>query len=476
MTEERRRRKAYLQVVRGPGTGRLLRLDGQVLHLGREETCDLVLDDEAVSRIHARLEVTEEGQYRLIDLDSTNGTMVEGHEIDSQLLSDGDRVVLGDSVVLRFGFVEPSWTEGQAPEGGGVPVADRRVFMNRLAEEMKTRPRQLAVAIVEPDGRETGEQIPGRLRETVRSQDFLGKVSSRQWAVLFPDLGLEEVERVLERVRMKILDTGLRVSLGVTGLSTDPRTPEELMLDADMALAKARLAGGNQVQISWPPLEAQDEKRHKVRLRCEEPVTCKLEEEGEEGFTATVRDVSPHGMGLVARRQLANGSRMLLEHEGGGPVWARVVRSRERPGGEFLLGLAYDERLENLRISWLRPYLRSLGFAGSVPLEERRHQVRLELQLPGSVVKGKEEGRAWLLNLSLGGAMVRCLRGFEVGDSVELETTFNQQTLRTEARVVGAADAGTFWRLNLAFEPLNAAQQQWVARMLAGQKKLLRKS
>jgi hypothetical protein len=247
------------------------------------------------------------------------------------------------------------------------------------------------------------------------------------------------------------------------------------MLDADMALTKARLAGGNQVQISWPPLETQEEKRHKVRLRCEEAVVCKLEE-GTDEFTATVRDVSPHGMGIVARRQLASGCRMLLEHEGGGPVWARVVRSRERPGGEFLLGLAYDEKLENLRISWLRPYLRSLGFAGAVPLEERRHQVRLELQLPGCVHKGTEEGRAWLLNLGLGGAMVRCMRGFEVGDSVELATTFNQQSLRAGARVVGAADAGTFWRLNLAFEPLNATQQQWVARMLAGQKKLLRKS
>ncbi len=442
--------------------------------MGREETNDLVLEDDAVSRIHARLELTDEGHYRLVDLDSTNGTMVEGHEVDNHVLADGDRVVLGDSVVLRFGFVEPV---REPVEPGAVAVADRREFMNRLADEMKARPRQLAVAIIEPDRPQEGggDDIPRRIRETVRGQDFLGKVSSRQWAVLFPDLGLEEVERVLERVRLQILDVGISVSLGVTGLSTDPRTPEELMLDADMALAKARLAGGNQVQISWPPLEAQEEKRHKVRLRCEEQVVCKLEEPPEE-FAATVRDISPHGIGVVARRQLPSGARMLLEHEGGGPVWARVVRVRERPGGEFLLGMAYDERLENLRISWLRPYLRSLGFAGSVPLEERRHQLRLELQLPATLAKGQEEGRAWLLNLSLGGAMVRCMRGFEVGDSVDLETSFNQQTLQVSARVVEAADAGTYWRLNLAFEPLTDTQKQWVARMLAGQKKLLRKS
>lgn len=46
------------------------------LTIGRDQTCDIVVDDQTVSRRHAELELCDDGGYRLIDLDSRNGTFV----------------------------------------------------------------------------------------------------------------------------------------------------------------------------------------------------------------------------------------------------------------------------------------------------------------------------------------------------------------------------------------------------------------
>ena len=46
------------------------------LTIGRDQACDIVVDDETVSRRHAELELCDDGGYRLIYLDSRNGTFV----------------------------------------------------------------------------------------------------------------------------------------------------------------------------------------------------------------------------------------------------------------------------------------------------------------------------------------------------------------------------------------------------------------
>jgi hypothetical protein len=78
---------------------RLLALDwsgseSEVL-IGRHSSCDVVLEDLAVSRRHAQLRFRD-GSWILQDLDSTNGTRVNGVAVGRCELRPGDRVVLGD--------------------------------------------------------------------------------------------------------------------------------------------------------------------------------------------------------------------------------------------------------------------------------------------------------------------------------------------------------------------------------------------
>ncbi|HUE26807.1 MAG TPA: FHA domain-containing protein [Solirubrobacteraceae bacterium] len=65
------------------------------LIVGRHHACDVVLSDPSVSRRHARL-VFRDGNWVLQDLESTNGTMVNGVRVGRCALRPGDRLALGD--------------------------------------------------------------------------------------------------------------------------------------------------------------------------------------------------------------------------------------------------------------------------------------------------------------------------------------------------------------------------------------------
>ncbi|MEA2209878.1 MAG: hypothetical protein QOF54_2355, partial [Solirubrobacteraceae bacterium] len=71
-------------------------IEGAVVQIGRAPGCDIVLDDRNVSRRHA--EIRRRGPVVvLIDLDSTNGTIVNGRRVREHPLADGDRITVGNS-------------------------------------------------------------------------------------------------------------------------------------------------------------------------------------------------------------------------------------------------------------------------------------------------------------------------------------------------------------------------------------------
>ncbi len=65
------------------------------LILGRHHGCDVVLSNPGVSRVHARL-LFRDGSWVLQDLQSTNGTTVNGVRVGRCALCPGDHLVLGD--------------------------------------------------------------------------------------------------------------------------------------------------------------------------------------------------------------------------------------------------------------------------------------------------------------------------------------------------------------------------------------------
>ncbi|HEY3320809.1 MAG TPA: ATP-binding protein [Planctomycetota bacterium] len=91
--------KAELVVVSGRYKGHRIPLRPEALRIGRDRACDVALDDEAASRIHSEI-VMQGDQYILRDLKSTNGTFLNEARITESPLQNGDRIGVGDTVMM----------------------------------------------------------------------------------------------------------------------------------------------------------------------------------------------------------------------------------------------------------------------------------------------------------------------------------------------------------------------------------------
>lgn len=89
----------WLMVVGGRrSVGRLFELRRRMT-IGRADA-DIVIDEDGVSRSHAEVEVLPGGHVRVSDLGSSNGIRVNGRLAKIQSLRDGERMRLGDAVLI----------------------------------------------------------------------------------------------------------------------------------------------------------------------------------------------------------------------------------------------------------------------------------------------------------------------------------------------------------------------------------------
>lgn len=106
--------------LEGVNPGQEIPINGKLLVFGRSDDCDVVLTDPNVSRRHAHA-VTLNGMVAVVDLGSSNGTLVNGIPISRIFLMDGDELTLGGTVLqfveerelnAEVGSVRPSAVPG----------------------------------------------------------------------------------------------------------------------------------------------------------------------------------------------------------------------------------------------------------------------------------------------------------------------------------------------------------------------------
>lgn len=122
-----------LILQRGGETGLTWPLEHRTVTIGRNSDCDIVLDDRQVSRLHARV-VWRGDHYELEDLDSKNGTHLNGKDIvGSQPLRDGDEIQIALRYKLAFvdaGATAPLVFETVVDHGLRMDTAGHQVYVN----------------------------------------------------------------------------------------------------------------------------------------------------------------------------------------------------------------------------------------------------------------------------------------------------------------------------------------------------------
>jgi len=118
---------AYL-VLENPGGHREVPLDAtDVWKLGRSDKCEIAIQDDMISRIHAMIQRTDLGEYCFIDMGSRNGSFVNDRRVSTPVvLRSGDRISLGKTLMI---FRDPGGVpRGSTPAQMG---AVTKVFFDR---------------------------------------------------------------------------------------------------------------------------------------------------------------------------------------------------------------------------------------------------------------------------------------------------------------------------------------------------------
>ena len=262
-------------------------LEREEVILGRALEADVRINDTQTSRQHARITATPSEssvsmEYVLHDLDSRNGTFLNGRRIRREKLENGDKITIGETI-LRFDLLDEIDREYQRQIHRLISHDDltgllsSRSFFSELRRESsraKAEDRPFCVLMMDGDnfkgvndnfghltGSKTLEEIGFSITTSLRSGDAAARFGGDEFAAFLLDAdlaqGLVAAERIresIEEYEFSIVKQGasrqshhITVSIGVASFPTDSLDPIELVEMADSALYRAKRSGRNRV-------------------------------------------------------------------------------------------------------------------------------------------------------------------------------------------------------------------------------------
>jgi len=274
------RDRGVLVRVDGPANGQVLALDAPELCIGRSTSAGLRLNDEGVSRRHALL-IHTRGHYFIQDLDSSNGTFLEGRRIKRAPLMEGDLVQLGPHASFRFCMMDMKQERAmmrlyeETTVDALTRIYNRRFIDKRFDEELAYALRhksELSVVMLDVDyfkhvndrhGHAAGDVVLRRVAEVItdqlRTEDVLARYGGEEFLILLRGIPQSGANALAERVRVAVQGTQLRLgrvtlrvtlSGGCASLSgCSLQTKEDLVAQVDERLYRAKHLGRN--QICW---------------------------------------------------------------------------------------------------------------------------------------------------------------------------------------------------------------------------------
>lgn len=129
-----------LFVIRGNDQGTRFELEAESVPLGRDSANAIQIHDTEVSRMHAELQRSD-SSYLLVDLNSSNGTYVNGQRVQRHNLSTGDQVQMGSTLMLYTGPPEESLEDvtGKVDITSRQAVEDSSRIVRAVSQQEGTR-------------------------------------------------------------------------------------------------------------------------------------------------------------------------------------------------------------------------------------------------------------------------------------------------------------------------------------------------
>jgi len=275
-----RSRTPSLMIMAGQFMGRVVPLETFTeLTAGRDADNDIVVDLAGLSRRHC-LFFRRGPQAFVRDLDSTNGTFVDGEAVTEAPLREGSRVFLADNYVAKLTFTDESdlivnrMLFEKATRDPLTGASNRTYFMDNFRKEFAFHRRAglpLSVIFFDLDnfkrindesGHVTGDAVIKHVavlvRRHIREEDFFARYGGEEFILFLKNTTHEDACAKAEVLRCLLAETPAAVdgpaiivtaSFGVaTFTGPEAGSAEELLIRADARMYDAKRAGKNRVR------------------------------------------------------------------------------------------------------------------------------------------------------------------------------------------------------------------------------------
>jgi two-component system, cell cycle response regulator len=273
-------RTAALICISGRSIGQMFLLSKEETTIGRAPECDVFLDDEGVSRHHAKI-IRQDDSLILMDLGSTNGSYNEGERIQVLTLLDGSKVQVGTATILQFRYQDQREMQFHAlmqtfkTHDPMTEAYNKRAFLTEIEKEAgfaKRHNQPLSLVMFDLDhfkrvndtyGHQAGDlvlrSVARKVTETIRKEDIFARYGGEEFAILLRNTAIEGAFIIAERIRRAIEDlevthNGRRipctVSIGIARLDETIVRPADLIEAADERLYQAKRKGRNRTEVA----------------------------------------------------------------------------------------------------------------------------------------------------------------------------------------------------------------------------------
>jgi two-component system, cell cycle response regulator len=281
-------RRPALVSLRGELLAVPIPLERDEVTLGRALEADIRINDFKASRLHARIMTERDPQsgkvrYKITDLNSTNGTLINGHLLTETFLNEGDKIAIGDHL-FRFDMLDEIDREFQQQihrllshdELTGL-LTSKSFFSELRREASRAEAETLPFCVLMMDidhfktvndiyghlvGSQTLEAVGGVIKKALRAGDVAARFGGEEFAAFLLDADYAQGVVAAERVRSAVekhefkatrqdfpepQTLNITISVGVAAFPDDGKDPIHLVELADSALYRAKRSGRNRI-------------------------------------------------------------------------------------------------------------------------------------------------------------------------------------------------------------------------------------
>lgn len=214
-----------------------------------------------------------------MDLGSTNGTYVAGQMVREAILTDGVLIKIGSCIYkyLSASNVEAAYYEEiyrMAIFDGLTQIHNRRYFVEYTEREISRclrHERHLSLILFDIDhfkkindtfGHLSGDHVlrtlAARISKRMRKEELFARYAGDEFVIVLPESEVNEALKFAEMLCVIIQEESfyfdrqailVSISLGVAGLSSEMKSPKQLLDAADKALYRAKESGRNRASL-----------------------------------------------------------------------------------------------------------------------------------------------------------------------------------------------------------------------------------